>query len=657
MGHGRYIFRLLTETREAAADDALLGALKSADLPTGRAIIETLLVRQQRRGLRGLVMALHLLDDTLCQRLLGESERLFGVLREAAQSRDEQVRLNVLALIRRGRLYRAAYLLDGAFHDRSSRVREVAAETLFQLADEILKAKPALATDQVPTHLPPEEIRARMAQLDAYAEDRRQLAGAVEAGLMSYDLHHQASVIEAAMWLVDDLGAKFWSPVTAPGTRQGPTVLRIFGREPSPRLVPFAMQALHHSQFRPHVAQFLGHCTDSAFLDEWLRQSWRLVQPKHARAMSAVKDLAYLDNHAMELLHVSSEARRRIPRWVMPLGLPLECKIDLFKQLQRQDDEDGRRAVAWALTEWSDPVATDALRVLAGSPEGEASRIARYELVRRRPLEYPLSQVMPADPTALGTTLTPLPTDRPISFERYWAAFDRLTAEEREQFGQEMLARTPTAHALLTRQLAAPAAHDRARAITVIKLLNLVPSFAERIYQLSHDSQAEVRSAAVAACAKLPNATTRQILHKALYDRDTRVQANAVEAVDQAGGKGKADELLPKLASPDNRVRANAVRALLKAGVREAAETLLRMLTDRDRAQRVSALWLIEQMGLFTLTTRIARMAACDDDVVVRHRAQNMIERLNKEPADDSPAEVAVAVAPPAVRRPEVATP
>ncbi|NLX23943.1 MAG: hypothetical protein GXY55_20010 [Phycisphaerae bacterium] len=653
MNQGRSIFRLLVETRDPAADDALLAALKSADLPTAQAIVETLLVRQQRRGLRGLVMALHLLDETLCHRVLGETDRLFGVLREAAQSRDEQVRLNVLDLIREGRLYRASYLLDGTFHDRSSRVREKAAETLLFLAEEILKTDPAVTADEVRIDLPADELQARMALLEAYAEDRRQLAGAVQAALMAYDLHSQPVVIQAAMWMVDDLGAKFWTTMTAPGGRRGQVAMRLFSESLSPRLVPFAMKALHYAQFRPHVAHVLAKCADSAFLEEWLRQSWRFVQPKQARAMSAVKDLACLDHHAMELLRVSPGAQSRIPRWILSMGLPADCKIELLKQLQMHENPLCRRAVVWTLTDWHDAGATEMLRKLAASPDSEVSCIAMRELVRRRPLEYSLSEVLLPGPVAMTAGRSERPAGRPVTFERYWAAFDRLTKEEREQFGQEMLTRTPGAHALLARQLSATEPHNRVRSIRVIELLGLVPAFADQIYRLTHDPQPEVRSSAVAACAKMPNGTTRQIVHNALRDSDTRVQANAVEVAEKTYGEGAGSELLPKLASPNNRVRANAVKALLNLGFREAAETMLRMLIDPDRAQRISALWLIEHMGVFNLTARITRMAAEDEDITVRHRAQSMIERLTEESARRSPARTSSPV--PSI--PEVAAP
>jgi len=641
METGHTIFAILRDSPDPAADDALFGALESADVPTAQAIVETLLVRRTRRGLHGLVAALHLLDDAVCSIVLGEIDRLFGVLREASQSREEQVRLNVLALIHRGRVYRASYLLDNALHDRSVRVREAAGKTLHTLANELLRTSPVSTGPDMLALPDPAEMRAKMMDLESYREDRRQVVSALEAGLATFGVHRQKRLVEAAMWFVDDIGPKFWAMLSGAGGRPGQAALKVFDESQSPRLVPFGMVALRYSQFRPHVAQVLGQCTDPTFLTEWVRQSWRLAQPKAARAMTAIKDLACLDHQAADLLQISSDAHRGVARWMTATGLPSECKIEALAQFQRRGERAGQRAVVWAMTEWPDTRTTTFLRCLVGGGDPEWARIASYELARRRPLEYPLSVLLPADPS--GETLRPEETfaASKMTFDLYWAEFDRFTDEEKVQFGQDMLAATATVRGRISRRLTEPDTASRVQALRIITVLNLVESFSDQVYRLGHDADPEVRSTATSALAAIPGATSKRMLHGALYDPDPRVRANAVEAVDNTGdSESAATELLPMLSSQDNRVRANAVKALLKLGVREAAETLLRMLVDEDRAQRVSALWLVDKMGLFTLVARISRMAACDADAQVRGRAQTLVEHLGREgtpPVESAP--------------------
>lgn len=639
------IFVILQESADPAADDALLAALQRAEPPTALAVIETLLVRQSRRGLFGLVEGFHLLDEPLRQAVILDIDRLFGVLREAAQSRDEQIRLNVLALIREGRLFRATYLLDGCFRDRSISVREAAAETLHHLAEALLKSSADAAGDDMPVGSDLTRMPLDSTEMESRAEDRRQLVGAIEAGLTTFDLHRQSIVVEVAMWFADDLGAASWAVFSAPGSRAAQAAMTLLANSPSPRFVPFAMATLASTNTRSQIAHLLNVCPDAPFLTEWTRQSWRLIQPKLARALIVVRELAWIDRRVIDLSQVPAEFQRLYPRWLLATGLAPKHKTDALKEFYRRADRTGRQAVVWALTHWFDPRADSFLRSLALQSDPELSGIARMELARRRPGDYPISALIPADAQLGGARKAREAQPSPMTLERYWETFDCLNDQERVSLGREMLDRAPEARRNLALRLGEPSPARRVRALRMMTVLGLVGEFEEHVYPLCHDPEAEVRSAAVAALGTLPSPTSRRLLNGALRDRDGRVQANAIEAVDRLGGVAAASgELRLMLKSPDNRVRANAVRVLLKLGVRDAAETLLSMMVEKDRAQRISALWLIENMGLFNLAKRVARMAVADADSQVRTRARGLIEQL-------ASAASGSAIAPPAGRR------
>ena len=634
MTASRPVFRILCESPNPAADAALLAALEKADSPTQQAIIETVLARKQRPGLYGLVARLHLLDDPLRQSLAAEIDTLFGVLREAAQSRVEQTHLNTLEMIRRGRAYRASYLLDGALRDTSSRVREAAGQTLYELAEAILTSGPAPPDPVALAAMSPDEVRTRMAAVESHAEDRRQLVSAVETALGLYEVHRQNRVVEAAIWFADDLGPQFWAVMSTPGSRVAHVALRLFGEGLTPRLVPFAMAALNYHQFRTHVAHILSHCNDPATLTEWLLQSWRLIQPKAARAMTAIKELACLERRGASLMRLPPQAQRFLGRWVMATGMPTECKADALLQIFQRGDPAGRRSTVWAATGWTEDAATQFLRNLATDAVPEFARMAVCELARRRPLEFPVADLLRSRPAVAAKE--PLPTESgKMTFERYWANFDYLTDAQKVEDGQELLRLAPQVPIHLSRYLAEPDPAARVRALSIIRILGLGEAFAEQLYPLGHDLDPEVRSAVMSALAQVPGGTARRILHSALSDQVPRVRANAVEAVEQIGADDIARLLLPMLGAPDNRVRANAVRALLRQGVRPAAETLLKMLDDPDRAQRISGLWLVERMSLLVMAAKIMRMAACDEDPQVRMRAQQIIGQLRRQMAKE----------------------
>lgn len=624
MGGERTVFEVLRTEQDPAADVALLAALEDADLPTASAIVETLLTRNTREALHGLVQTFHLLDDTLKQMVLIEWERLFSVLREAGQSRSDQVRLNVLEMIRRACIYRASYLVESALRQRSSSIREAAAETLSFLAEELLRTAPAPLSDTDLKSMGPEQLRERMHDLDTYAEDRRQLVDSIEAAALAFDIHLQPRVIEISLWFLDDMTPALWTMLTAPGSRAAQVAIRCIHAAMSPRLVPFAMNALAFSELRPHVAKVLAGGTDPAFTEEWLRQSWRLVQPKMARAMVGLRELACTRKHGWELLQLPSSAQRHLARWIACTGVGPSERVDLLHETHRSGSPAASRSALWTLTTLSDHRVTDLLWSIGNSSDPEVAGIARRELARRCPLEVRIHDLLSnrwPDWDELGRCQE---QGTIMTFDRLWTLFDGLSESQRAEAAKEVLKRTPMIHSSLARRLGDADPVVRVRALRMVTTLKLQQPLEHRLYQLCHDASPEVRSAAMTAVAALDTPVSRRLLNKGLDDANARVQANAVEAIGMRGDDSAVNDLMTKLASPDNRVRANAIKALLKLGVREAAEALLCMLRHENRMHRISALWLVDRMGLFTLASRVNSMAAEDPDPAVRRQAATL---------------------------------
>jgi len=635
------IYRVLSRASTTAADEALLAALPGAEAAGMQAIVDTLLVRHTQAGLRGLIAHFHEFDEALKRRVLGETDEVFRVLRSAAQSREYQVRLNVIEIIQRGQAYRASYLLDAALHDRSAAVREAAATALYGLADKLYRTRPVPSTNEELAAMSPDEIEDQMLALETYREDRRQVVSALDSGLNSFNIHLHPRVIEAATWFVDDLGMRFWSLVSTPGSKASHVAGSILGETLTPRLATFAFLSMNFSGFRRLVVNAMAQCRDPEFLAAWLREGWRLSQVRLARAMVTLKELACVKDRAVLLMQLPPDVLRHAPRWIALTGLPAELKVVVLRELARSGHREVRRAAVSALVTQPADLAISPLRTLAGSDDTGMATMARLHLARFRPTEFSLTDLLSR---ALGQQVEPPRKAQPeeqLSFDDYWASFDDLSDNDRRTLGQQILASVPQASAIIGRKLTSPEPRNRVRALRMASLLDLAGNFSEPFYQLSFDPDAEVRSAAIAALSHLPTATSQRIIRSALNDEDQRVRANAVEAVEATGDTSIADKLLPMLTSKDNRVRANAVKALLKLGVRQAAETLLRMLNDKNRAHRISALWLIENMGLFSLATRVVVMADVDEDEQVRGRAQRLSDLLASQPAEAEPQEVA----------------
>ena len=635
------LFMFLRDSGDPAADDALLEALASSDEQTTGWAVEALLARGTHRGLRGLVERIHLINEPHVKRLLDVSDRLFTVLREATQTRYEQTWLNVLELIRKGELYRASYLLESALHQRSVKVREYACQTLVALTDRLLSRASA--------DVPPEDGESQrddatlVARIESRLEDRHQLAASLESALAVFEAHRQEDVVRTSMWLADDMGARFWSLLSSPGGRLGRVAIKILGEPLSPRMVPFAMLALGRNVFRQQVADALSSARDPEFIKAWFGQSWRFAQAKVARGMAWVRTPACLTREVFEGTTLDPASQRLFGRWLTATGVAAEAKLRLLHDVCRQGAVAARASALGALLQWEEPGATFLLKRIATDGPEDVRNSARLELARRLPNEYPLDRLvaslLPEGAATGQRTPEVLETHgaQVARFEDYWTIFDSLDRSQRQELGREVLAASSDTALQLRQHLLNSDAVGKVRALCMTRTLDLAGALEEDICRLFKDASPEVRSAVVSALGKVASPASRRILYDALSDDDSRVRANAVEAIDWMGDRSPTGRLLPLLASSNNRERANAVRALLKLGVREAAETLLRMLADEDRTHRVSALWLVENLGLMPLATRVARMAASDIDAQVRARAERLAGRLYPEPADEVP--------------------
>ena len=106
-----------------------------------------------------------------------------------------------------------------------------------------------------------------------------------------------------------------------------------------------------------------------------------------------------------------------------------------------------------------------------------------------------------------------------------------------------------------------------------------------------------MRSCAVAGLGqkRQTDEPAKILLLNSLKDKDPRVRANAIEALQQCGWQD-AQRLIELTEDIDNRVRANAIKALLSVRVEAAQPAIESMLNDRRARHRRSARWVLESI-------------------------------------------------------------
>lgn len=622
------IFRALAYSDNLAADDALIAALPEAELQAQERIVEAVLIRRKPTGLMGLVAYYHKLDNTLQQRILGACDRLYGALRDCRAVEEPEARLNIIDIILKAKQYRLAYLLTSLLRDRAPRVREAAAVAIRTLTGMFLTEIAQLRKTTAETGLGDSTRRNEVQnQLQHWVEDRHLLTEALAEGLEWFDTHLHPTVVEAAMWMVDDLKERIWDKVNDKSNRVRHAVLEILTRPFEPWMTSFVIECLTRDGLRSTVLRRLGSPLADETLDEWLNQSWRFADPAWRESLRMTKQWPSLVSAFEQLDRWNESQLTQALNLAMQTGLTTSSRIGIIMHALQQTSTASRRAAVWALCEMPETEATAVLQTIAESGEQPLVAIARRELRRRSRLET-ASTAEQAGHAAAIHALSDL--------EKLWRSFDAMSPQARETEAVKALSIHENLVGLIESKLSNADTTIRLKALRILTVGRCVYAAEETLYGLAHDPDPKLRSAAMKALSQLKTATSERLLRQGLTDTDERVRANAVESLESLKSVANEPLVREKLNDPNNRTRANAAKALLKCGVRQAAETLVAMLRDPAREQRISALWAVNVLQIAPLLKRIHHLAYNDPDLLVRHKARQILD-LMEPVADGNP--------------------
>ena len=128
------LLHALVHSKNEAADDVLVDALKVGNAQEKQAILNAILERQSIRSLCGVVGQYSELPPPLQEQVLGEVKTFHGALREAGRSSDVALRLAALRLIALGRQGKLSYVLSENLHDANPILSKAATEATVALA-------------------------------------------------------------------------------------------------------------------------------------------------------------------------------------------------------------------------------------------------------------------------------------------------------------------------------------------------------------------------------------------------------------------------------------------------------------------------------------------------------------------------------------------
>ena len=623
------IRRFLQASDNQAVEDAVIEALPAVSAQVAGLLVDVILNRGREAGLMGLVRVYHLLPEPEQKRVAGLSDRLSGALRAAMAEPGSKQRINAIALIGAAPGAGDAYLLATAVCDSAAIVSKPAAEALAAL---------------VSAHVAEQSRRPVGAERRAGAEDsapradqvpapsdmspsrEAYLLEAVRRALSAFHIHRENRVVEAAMQLAGCSGSCFEALLGDAPARIFRAVLDVFRSRGDPALVGFVYRALASEKWREPLARAISDRVHPALIVGMVRQLPGPGEPGVREGLRSIRKLAWLRNGAAPLLSLPEELMEPAVRFVLALGWPRATKADLMRELILTGPPAAQKPALEALIGESYDPTGKLLRMVAGWGDPMLSPRAQRAL----PLHCDFA--LPGTLSAVGAPAFAAPTGEPVDFDSFWNRFDRWGATDRQRAAEAARRRIPHFNESLRFKCRSNKPAERLRAIGVVRCLKLEPHLFAEIIRLARDEDRIVRSAALTALERTPTPIKRRLLLEAVQDHDTRVQANAIEALDRLGFDHELAGLEHRLSEANNRVRGNLGRAFLRFQPEKGAEVLQAMLTSPDRSHRISGLWVVGDRGLAVggspaagLRNRVEAMTRTEPDPQIRRRAAALL--------------------------------
>lgn len=616
------IYDVLRNSTNLAADDLVLSSLDELETEYQIHALITLLKRGQQSVLVQLVDCYHSLPR-ICQGTMEDHLHLLETtLREAMNSTQEQTRLNAIGLVSRCHCIAMAYVVGMGLHSSSSDTRARAAIALRDLAVYLV------GHDTIDS-IGPSALAQPRSYYDGFfvREDKsRQLQSTMRDALDGYRNHLRTAVIDAVALLSLPLEQDIIREVSKPRSKFWRAFVDMIRHDPKPVAATLAVQALKIKSVRDDIAKVICTCRETPFMVELFRQCWLLGDRNVAVGCSLIRRLHWLEKDVDPLLKLRGMPLRGAIRFINATSIPEEHKLDWYRALLLSPDYDKQRMALFSVVSIDSEASSEVLRVVLDWGDPRLRGIAARVLFARGAEVLALARWQSDSSDALSPNRSELLAEC-IHFESFWKNYDRMTDIQRSTVGLRLLESDPEFNSGIDHKLVSPRPAERARAVNLIRLLNLIPDHHERLLKCAADQDRFVRSTAVKALAQIDLPGSEAILTGALTDVDSRVRANAIEAMEESSTPTRVVKIAPSLRDPEHRVRAAAIKALLKLRVREAADSLLQMLHESSRAHRMSALWVVEKYGLAEIVNHVAELAKNDPDAAVRKRAQRLLRR------------------------------
>lgn len=624
----------LVQSKNEAADDVLLEALRLGSATEQAAVLSGLIRRATVRGLGGVVGAFDRLDEPLQLTVLANIRAFYHTLRECGRSPQLQLRQSAMKLIALGRLGKLSYVLSENLHQADPALSKAATEALVALARWVAgesrnlqrgEAEPGAAQ-------PATAAQDRAARYKALVDQRGEIEATVARAMDIHRGKHGQDLLRAALLLSDWPGSKTLAILHTTKHGGQSAIVRRLQQPPASEHVEAFLLGATHGQLRSHFGVVFSHIDEAPVLDALLRKCHWLKDAQLQLCMHQVqRGVWWIDAELQrDLARRTPSDAARIAPWLTASGISDIVQDERLERLRAHAGEDfaTRLAIMRTAAARKRGASVGLLRNFLNDPDERLARMAAREIARRRPPDF--------EGALLGAMSASAPSVRRVisravgqsGFEHFWQRYDHLPRATRKQAGRAMFKILPDAMQRLQRRLQAGAPDQRLKAMQITSDLELAPILKSTLLQLVSDPNAKVRSKVVTLLGTIQGIGPEVLVERLINDTDSRVRANVIEVLESRKDARLVPLLAQRARTGGGRERANAIKAMHGMKVQTASTQLATMLHDPRPDHRISGMWALRQIGWWQLLSNVGLMARQDGDPKVRRYAMTMLRSI-----------------------------
>jgi HEAT repeat protein len=627
------LVQALVESRNEAADEVLLGALRAGNEAEKALALNALFRRGTLKALGGVVEQYSDLPSPLQAVVLGNVKQLHAALRETSKSSQQKVVLAAIRLIAAGKQGKLTYILAEELHGTDDFIAKNACDAVVDLARWAASLTKKLQTIQGEAEDKKDEAWRDPHEIyELLMSQRPEIEYAVARAIDVHRGKYAAELLRAALLLADWPGSKTLAILTTPKHGGQSAMVRRLQQAPDSEHVDAFLLAAAQGGLRSHFGTVFSHITDPPVLDALLRRTYWLKDGQLQMCMHQVARGVWWDDGELgrDLLRRDDEDASRIGEWISVSGMHDVMQDERLEKLRQHLPNyfPGRLRLLRLAMRRPKGASLTLLKSFLSDPDERLARLAVREIVRRRPVDFENMLIK-------LTTTAPESVRRVISravgqvgFDNFWERWDRLDGDTRKAAGRAMLKVLSDGLKRLERKIRSGPVEQRIKAISIAQELQVADSLEQVLKQACADPNPKLRSKAVSVLSEISGTPPEVLLEKVLNDVDPRVRANAIEVLEAKHRVEYVPLLAQRARSRHSRERANAIKARASMRVAAAAPQLIQMMQDERAEHRISGLWALREIGVWNMVNEVGKLAKDDPNLRVRRYAMTVLRSV-----------------------------